>query len=359
MAPLGVMFDAGPAASLAEPGHSLALPATACTPEPVAWRLYSRRLDRDSGWLGTPRPLPPSTGTAPVRDCPWCSPRTSGSCAASTTPAVERPARRAGGVPGARLAQVEAMPVKQTSPTVRPPPAASRSRRRRATSIRSPTCSPCSTALTSMRSLPMCARTASASRINRRCNILRRGFRLMVRAKKLHVVPYIPRLKEHSPVGATSRPPNWRRSGSACRRTCAISSPSPTTTESARGNSRARCGATSIFPAASSNGRARTASADAPRRAARARRHARHRRAADGHGRRGSSARISSTARAARRPHAVARYGCVGDFKKAWADGAVEPASRSVARRADSSSITRATAPSPTWSRAACPKATP
>jgi integrase len=37
--------------------------------------------------------------------------------------------------------------------------------------------------------------------INRRCNILRRGFRLMVRAKKLHVVPYIPRLEEHSPVG--------------------------------------------------------------------------------------------------------------------------------------------------------------
>jgi integrase len=37
--------------------------------------------------------------------------------------------------------------------------------------------------------------------INRRCNILRRGFRLMVRAKKLHFVPYIPRLKEHSPRG--------------------------------------------------------------------------------------------------------------------------------------------------------------
>jgi hypothetical protein len=37
--------------------------------------------------------------------------------------------------------------------------------------------------------------------INRRCNILRRGFRLMVRAKKLHVVPYIPRLKEKSPRG--------------------------------------------------------------------------------------------------------------------------------------------------------------
>jgi len=37
--------------------------------------------------------------------------------------------------------------------------------------------------------------------INRRGNILRRGFRLMVRAKKLHLIPYIPRLKEHSPRG--------------------------------------------------------------------------------------------------------------------------------------------------------------
>src|SRR5262249_9658778 len=37
--------------------------------------------------------------------------------------------------------------------------------------------------------------------INRRCNLLRRAFRLMVRAKKLHVVPYIPRLTEASPVG--------------------------------------------------------------------------------------------------------------------------------------------------------------
>jgi hypothetical protein len=37
--------------------------------------------------------------------------------------------------------------------------------------------------------------------INRRCNILRRGFRLMVRAKKLHFAPYIPRLEEASPVG--------------------------------------------------------------------------------------------------------------------------------------------------------------
>jgi hypothetical protein len=37
--------------------------------------------------------------------------------------------------------------------------------------------------------------------INRRCNILRRGFRLMVRARKLAVVPYIERLDEQSPRG--------------------------------------------------------------------------------------------------------------------------------------------------------------
>jgi hypothetical protein len=37
--------------------------------------------------------------------------------------------------------------------------------------------------------------------INRRCNLLRRGFRLMVRAKKLHFVPYIPRLKEQKRRG--------------------------------------------------------------------------------------------------------------------------------------------------------------
>jgi hypothetical protein len=37
--------------------------------------------------------------------------------------------------------------------------------------------------------------------INRRCNLLRRGFRLMVRAKKLHFAPYIPRLDETSPRG--------------------------------------------------------------------------------------------------------------------------------------------------------------
>jgi hypothetical protein len=37
--------------------------------------------------------------------------------------------------------------------------------------------------------------------INRRVNIARRAFRLAVRAKKLHVIPYMPRLKEHSPRG--------------------------------------------------------------------------------------------------------------------------------------------------------------
>jgi integrase len=37
--------------------------------------------------------------------------------------------------------------------------------------------------------------------INRRCNVLRRAFNLARRARKIHVVPYIPRLEEHSPRG--------------------------------------------------------------------------------------------------------------------------------------------------------------
>jgi len=37
--------------------------------------------------------------------------------------------------------------------------------------------------------------------INRRCNLLRRGLRLMVRARRLPFVPYLPTLKEHSPRG--------------------------------------------------------------------------------------------------------------------------------------------------------------
>ena len=47
--------------------------------------------------------------------------------------------------------------------------------------------------------------------INRRCNTLRRGFRLMVRAKKLHFAPYIPRLKEHSPRGRYIPPADLAR----------------------------------------------------------------------------------------------------------------------------------------------------
>jgi integrase len=47
--------------------------------------------------------------------------------------------------------------------------------------------------------------------VNRRCNILRRGFRLMVRAKKLHFVPYIPRLKERSPRGLYIPPADLSR----------------------------------------------------------------------------------------------------------------------------------------------------
>jgi integrase len=47
--------------------------------------------------------------------------------------------------------------------------------------------------------------------INRRCNLLRRGFRLMVRAKKLYVVPYIPRLKDRSPRGRYITPADLAR----------------------------------------------------------------------------------------------------------------------------------------------------
>src|SRR5262249_50529768 len=41
----------------------------------------------------------------------------------------------------------------------------------------------------------------SDATINRRCNMLRRAFRLGQRARKIHVAPYIPRLKEQSPRG--------------------------------------------------------------------------------------------------------------------------------------------------------------
>src|SRR5437764_1142406 len=41
----------------------------------------------------------------------------------------------------------------------------------------------------------------TAATVNRRCNLLRRGLRLMVRARRLPFVPYIPRLEEHSPRG--------------------------------------------------------------------------------------------------------------------------------------------------------------
>src|SRR5205807_3560857 len=34
--------------------------------------------------------------------------------------------------------------------------------------------------------------------INRRCNLLRRGLRLLVRKRRLTFVPYIPRLEQHS-----------------------------------------------------------------------------------------------------------------------------------------------------------------
>jgi integrase len=37
--------------------------------------------------------------------------------------------------------------------------------------------------------------------VNRRCNVLRRAFTLGRRARKVHFVPYIPRLEEHSPRG--------------------------------------------------------------------------------------------------------------------------------------------------------------
>src|SRR5439155_4933443 len=41
----------------------------------------------------------------------------------------------------------------------------------------------------------------SNATINRRCNILRRAFNLARRARKIHIVPYIARLEEHSPRG--------------------------------------------------------------------------------------------------------------------------------------------------------------
>src|SRR5262249_53167204 len=45
----------------------------------------------------------------------------------------------------------------------------------------------------------------------RRCNLLRRAFRLMLRAKKLHFVPYIPRLKDNSPRGRYLAPADLAR----------------------------------------------------------------------------------------------------------------------------------------------------
>src|SRR5262249_11125138 len=44
-------------------------------------------------------------------------------------------------------------------------------------------------------------RGTSNPTINRRCNMLRRAFRLGQRARKIHVAPFIPRLKEQSPRG--------------------------------------------------------------------------------------------------------------------------------------------------------------
>jgi integrase len=49
----------------------------------------------------------------------------------------------------------------------------------------------------------------SNATVNRRCNTLRRAFNLARRARKVHVVPYIPRLEEQSPRGRYIAPADF------------------------------------------------------------------------------------------------------------------------------------------------------
>jgi hypothetical protein len=72
--------------------------------------------------------------------------------------------------------------------------------------------------------------------INRRCNMLRRAFRLGQRARKVHVAPFIPRLKEQSARGRYITRTTGQRSSHNYRSTCAPSSPSPACTAPEKGS---------------------------------------------------------------------------------------------------------------------------
>src|SRR5262245_35013034 len=90
----------------------------------------------------------------------------------------------------------------------------------------------------------------SNASINRRCAALRRALVLGVRAGKVYGVPYIPRLKEHSPRGRylpRLTPPPLE---DTYRITCGLSTPSRTTTAPARVSLLGRSGASSTGNAA-------------------------------------------------------------------------------------------------------------